>query len=108
MSIRRKKSLLPDAGKILVPAVIVLALVIFMSAVSNLDANRQEKELLQLEEAIRQASAACYAAEGIYPQDLDYLRQHYGIVIDENRYQVHYEIHGSNLMPDITVLEKDW
>ena len=49
---------------------------------------------------------ACYAAEGIYPPDLDYLEEHYGLQIDRDRYTVFYQIFASNLMPDITVLEQ--
>ncbi|MBQ4649581.1 MAG: hypothetical protein IJB73_02645 [Firmicutes bacterium] len=108
MSIRRKRNFFKGAGRIMMPAVIVLVLVFFLGAVSNLDEGRQEQALIQLEEALRRASAACYAAEGIYPPDLDYLEEHYGVIIDEERYIVHYEVQGSNLMPDITVLEKDW
>ena len=58
------------------------------------------------EDALRRASVACYAAEGIYPPNLDYLREHYGIQIDETRYMVVYDVFASNLMPDITVLEQ--
>lgn len=108
MSIRKKKSVFSGAGRILLPAVMVLVLVFFLGALSNLDEGRQEQALLQLEEALRRASAACYAAEGIYPPDLDYLQEHYGVVINEEKYLVHYQVEGSNLMPDITVIEKDW
>ena len=38
---------------------------------------------------------------------LDYLREHYGIRIDENRYIVFYEVFAENLMPEITVLLKE-
>ena len=48
---------------------------------------------------------ACYAAEGSYPSDLNYLKERYGIQVDETRYTVYYNIFASNLMPDITVLE---
>ena len=48
---------------------------------------------------------ACYAAEGIYPPDLDYLKDHYGVQVDEERYTVFYSVFAENLMPDITVLE---
>ena len=54
---------------------------------------------------LRRGCAACYAAEGIYPQDLEYLEEHYGVQVDGDRYVVHYEIFAQNLMPDITVLE---
>lgn len=88
--------------------ILMALLVLFLSALSNLDQGRQEQALLQLEESLRRASAACYAAEGFYPPSLKYLEEHYGLAIDEERYLVHYQVHGSNLMPDITVMEKDW
>ena len=49
---------------------------------------------------------ACYAAEGIFPPSLDYLEEHYHILVDHEKYTVIYEAIGSNLMPDITVLDK--
>ena len=61
-----------------------------------------------MEEAIRRSAVACYAAEGIYPPNLGYLTEHYGIQIDETKYTVIYEVFAENLMPDITVLEKDY
>ena len=39
-------------------------------------------------------------------EHLDYLKEHYGLTYDETRYIVNYEVMGSNLMPDVTVLEK--
>ena len=48
---------------------------------------------------------ACYASQGVYPPDLDHLTEHYGIQIQEERYNVFYEIFADNLMPDITVVE---
>ena len=92
---------------IFMPVLLVVILLFFLGALSELDSGRQEQALLQMEESLRRAAAACYAAEGIYPPSLEYLEEHYGVVIDGSRYVVHYEIHGSNLMPDITVLEKD-
>ena len=71
---------------LLVPVAAAAVLLCFLTALSNL---------------------ACYAAEGIYPPDLAYLEEHYGIQIDESRYTVYYDIFGSNLMPDITVLENE-
>lgn len=45
------------------------------------------------------------AAEGAYPPDVDYLKEHYGLQIDERRYTIRYMAFAENLMPDITVLE---
>ena len=79
----------------------------FFTALNNLSGGQGEEGRQQLEDALRRAAVACYAAEGIYPPTLDYLTQHYGVQIEENRYTVFYEIFADNLMPDITVLEKN-
>jgi len=89
---------------LLVPAVLAV-LLIFMSALSNLQDGRMSEGRQQLEDAVRRGAVACYAAEGIYPPDLEYLEEHYGIQVDRERYTVMYEAFASNLMPDITVLE---
>ena len=93
---------------ILLVAVILLALLLwFFTAVNHLGDGQHEEGRVQLETALRRATVACYATEGIYPPTLDYLKEHYGIQIDESRYSVFYEIFADNLMPDITVLVKE-
>ena len=87
------------------PLLALLLLGGFFAALNNLNAGQGEEGRQQLEDALRRAAVACYAAEGIYPPTLDYLTEHYGIQIDEDCYTVFYEIFADNLMPDITVLE---
>lgn len=66
---------------------------------------RADQETLALaEQSIRRAAVQCYALEGFYPTDLDYLKEHYGVTVDGNRYWVDYQFVASNLMPDIVVL----
>ena len=87
-------------------AVVILAVLLwFFTAIGNLNRGSGEEGREQLEAALRRSAVACYAAEGIYPPTLDYLTEHYGVQI-EDKYIVFYEIFASNLMPDITVLEK--
>lgn len=87
------------------PVVAVAALLCFFTALSNLNQGQGEEGRRQLEDSLRRSAVACYAAEGIYPPDLDYLEAHYGIQIDRSRYAVFYEIFAENLMPGITVVE---
>lgn len=89
---------------LLVPAALAV-LLLFTSALSNLQDGRISEGRQQLEDAVRRSAVACYAAEGIYPPNLEYLEEHYGIQVDRERYTVMYEIFASNLMPDVTVLE---
>lgn len=92
----------------LLPAAAALAALLwFLTAVSNLETSRRGEGKRQLEDAIRRAAVACYAAEGIYPPDLAYLEEHYGVQVDGSRYTVDYNVFASNLMPDITVLENE-
>lgn len=78
----------------------------FLTAISNLNSGQSAEDKVQLEMALSRAAVACYAAEGAYPPDLQYLIDHYGIQINTELYDVKYESIASNLMPDITVLEK--
>ena len=78
----------------------------FLTALTNLQQGQTAEGRRRLEAAIRRTAVACYAAEGVYPPDLDYLETHYGLQVDERRYTVRYERIAANLMPDITVLER--
>lgn len=91
---------------LLVPAALAV-LLMFASALSNLQDGRISEGRQQLEDAVRRGAVACYAAEGIYPPDVEYLEKHYGVQIDRERYTVIYEVFASNLMPDVTVLENE-
>lgn len=65
---------------------------------------RTDREALALaEQSVRRAAVQCYALEGFYPAELDYLKAHYGVA-DDGPYWVDYRYVASNLMPDITVL----
>ena len=83
----------------------IACLLAFVLSLRSVGIRHGEEGRQQLETALRRAAAACYAAEGIYPDDIAYLQEHYGIQIDEERYTVIYTVFASNLMPDITVLE---
>lgn len=88
-------------------AAVAAVLLWFFTALNQLGVGQSQEGQQQLETALRRAAVACYATEGVYPPTLEYLTQHYGIQIDEARYHVFYEIFADNLMPDITVLERE-
>ena len=94
-----------NLGPVLLVPTVLAVLLVFTSALSNLQDGRISEGRQQLEDAVRRSAVACYAAEGIYPPNLEYLEEHYGIQVDRERYTVMYEIFASNLMPDVTVLE---
>jgi len=91
---------------VLLPAVAALVLLCFLGGINNLSQGQADEGRRQLEEVLRKNVVACYAAEGVYPPNVEYLEKYYGLQIDHDRYAVSYDVFAENLMPDITVLEK--
>ncbi|MBQ4346980.1 MAG: hypothetical protein IJC39_00850 [Firmicutes bacterium] len=87
-------------------AVIIFA-VMFVLLLGGLDsaeeARSAEAERIA-EDSLRRAAISCYALEGRYPESYEYLKENYGVYVDEERYVVHYMVYASNLMPDIDVI----
>lgn len=90
-----------------VPVAAVILIVLFLSVIADIDSGREEQAVQNIEESVRRAAAACYACEGVYPPDLEYISEHYGIEIDEKEYVVRYEVFASNIMPEISVQRKE-
>ena len=87
------------------PLVVLAAAALFFLALLRVGSGHDEAGRQLLEDSLRRAAVACYAAEGIYPPTISYLEEHYGVQIDRTRYAVFYEIFAENLMPEITVVE---
>ncbi|MFR9255497.1 MAG: hypothetical protein ACLVJ6_08355 [Merdibacter sp.] len=66
----------------------------------------QNEEAQLIEQRIEQAAVLCYALEGSYPDEVSYLEQNYGVVIDHAKYNVFYQSLGSNLKPGVAVYRK--
>lgn len=88
-------------------ATLAVAIFFLCKATDKMNRGQQQENLIQLEHSLKKAVMTCYATEGVYPPTIQYLKENYGIQIDEKRYHVFYEIHGSNLMPSITVMESE-
>jgi len=81
----------------------ILIAVLAAFAAVRMDERMQEQECALLLEQVRQAAIGCYASEGRYPQSVDYLVEHYGLIYDEEKYSILYDAFASNIMPDIDV-----
>ena len=101
-----KKFFRKTATSLLVPLGITLVLLAFLTAVTNFNQEQTTEGRKQLEDAITKAAVSCYATEGFYPPNLEYLEEHYGVRINGQNFTVRYTAVADNIMPDITVLEK--
>ena len=98
MSINKK-----DVASILI---FVALIIVFVVLVNNITNRNNGRELQIVRDAVKNAALTCYAVEGMYPDDLEYLRDHYNLSYNEERYHVFYEPLASNLMPSIKVAER--
>ena len=87
-------------------AAFLILLFLFLGGIRSVSDTTAAKQLESLQTALSRSIAQCYAVEGMYPPDLQYLKDHYGLTYDETEFLVDYEAYGSNLMPEVTVLRK--
>ena len=59
-----------------------------------------------IREAIRRSALQCYAVEGVYPPNLQYLQDNYGLEVNTEDFYVTYDAFASNLPPTVLVTSK--
>ena len=92
-----------DFGGIILFIALIVGFVVLLNTIT---VTGGEQELEMVRDAVKNAALTCYAVEGMYPAELDYLQEHYRLSFNEDRYIVYYEAFASNLMPSIKVVER--
>lgn len=91
-------------GKILlVIGIVGMAIFSFMET-QKCSQNEDQQRII---ETVSKLSLKCYSIEGRYPQDIQYLKDYYGLLLNENDYQIIYHYEGDNLAPTIRVYAKE-
>lgn len=85
----------------LVATILMGLCAVWFAKYAGMQMRMQECALLM--EQVRRAAIDCYASEGRYPHELNYLIENYGLIYDDSRYSVMYEAFASNIIPDIAV-----
>ena len=62
-----------------------------------------EESAAAIQEAVRRSAMQCYVVEGVYPENLSYLEENYGLQINKDDYYVSYEAFAQNLPPTVKV-----
>lgn len=83
---------------------LICFLLFFLIGLQSVNKSTTREQLASLERTIRKDIVHCYATEGTYPPNLDYLKEHYGLAYNEELFFVDYISIGSNIMPDVTVI----
>ena len=59
-----------------------------------------------IREAVQRSALQCYAVEGAYPPDLQYLEDNYGLQVNKEDFYVTYDAFASNLPPTVRVTRR--
>lgn len=93
-----------DFGWLPKALLIALILFVFIFSLARLENGSSELQRSRLEDSIRRACISCYSIEGIYPPNIKYLQDNYGLQLNDKHYTVFYEAFAENIMPEITVV----
>lgn len=91
------------------PFLLIIIIIVALVSVVSMDEfwkNSNDDQPDRIKEAIERACVQCYALEGSYPPDLEYLSEYYGLILNEDKYFYYYEIFASNVMPYVEVYER--
>ena len=90
--------------------VFLLALLLFavMVGLVFLHSGRDisEEGAAAIRETVRRSALQCYVVEGVYPPNLQYLEDNYGLQVNTKDYYVSYEAFASNLPPTVKVVNR--
>lgn len=86
---------------------VILILIATIYAFNSTSSYSSKEDLQRISETINQLSLKCYSIEGKYPQDINYLKENYGLLLNDEDYQVIYYYEGDNLPPQIEVFKKE-
>lgn len=84
----------------------VFIAVVFFSVLNGADKKSYEEEKRIALESLNRGAITCYAIEGRYPESYEYLKENYGVTINENKFKVVYDIFAANIMPRIMLIER--
>lgn len=87
-------------------AAFLLLIFLFIRGFGAVSDRTLAEEKRSLETALHRNIVHCYTINGYYPESLEALMAHYPLFYDEERFLIHYQPVASNLMPDVTVIER--
>ncbi|MBQ2678471.1 MAG: hypothetical protein Q4A48_05890 [Bacillota bacterium] len=97
----RKKSRVPLIVCIALAAVIVVLVALWAFKVPSKDIQEDTAEAVR--SAVERCALQCYVVEGVYPPDLRYLQDNYGLQVNTRDFYITYNAFSENLPPEVTV-----
>ena len=93
-------------GMIIGMAMITIVLFSILAPANTFTSNAESRQTKAIEAIIDKALIQCYALEGSYPPNLEYLES-YGVILDKAHFNYYFEGIGSNVKPIVKVFENN-
>ena len=102
---RKSKNRLSLLSQLTTLPFIAIALFLLIRSVSGYGATNNALSKANVQDIVETYAIQCYASEGSYPPDIQYLVDHYGLILDEERFIYDYDIFASNVKPEIIIID---
>lgn len=106
MHLFEKRPMFPWRGLVITVIIFLAVLLLFSAWMGRTSASADREQVTLLETALRNAAVTSYSVEGCYPDTLEHLIETYGVIVDESRFLVRYDVFAPNIMPEISVVVK--
>lgn len=92
--------------KLFILFAIYIFVLLFVSIVAKSSDVIDTVNVVNEQEVVDEALMQCYALEGSYPYDIEYLEK-YGVELDYQKYNYYYELSTAYRKPTLVVTEKN-
>ena len=96
----------PASKIILSLSAFLLILFLFFQGINSLSCDTGQRQRKSFENAIMRDITYCYTNGREYPESLEYLKERYGLTYDEDLFFVDYRVSGSNIRPEVTIIDR--
>lgn len=103
--VRRRSPLDAFRGHLLAIYFFAIVFGMFLGGITNVENSSEAESKRVLEESVHKAIISCYAIEGRYPESVEYLKENYNLIYDEEKYDIGYNIFADNIMPDVYIID---
>lgn len=84
----------------------IILFIVLIFQIQNIALLTKKQQQIHLEKALSRDIIECYALEGYYPPDLNYIEEHYGLSYNKSEFFIDYQIEGENIKPTFTIIER--
>lgn len=84
----------------------IIFFIVLIFQIQNIAVLTKKQQQINLEKALSRDIIECYALEGYYPPNLNYIEEHYGLSYNKSEFFIDYQIEGENIKPTFTIIER--